>query len=83
MANNTPAAWYHSNRYNAQSACPHCKGIVRHESWCITMDATVGYAYEIVRNPARLSQGDELILHSLGVSWGPNQCTGGCKKEEI
>ena len=31
------AALYHSNRYNAQAACEHCEGIIRHERWCQTL----------------------------------------------
>ncbi len=38
MLPNPTASWYHSNRYNAQAACEHCGGIVRHEKWCITCD---------------------------------------------
>lgn len=81
MSNNSPTVWYHSNRYNAQAECEHCKGIVRHESWCITMDATVAYAYEVVTNPTKLSVGDELMLHALGVKWGENKCQGACRKD--
>lgn len=80
MASNRPVVWFHSNRYHAAAECEHCHGIVRHESWCITMDATVAYAYEIVADPAKLTMGDALILHSLGVIWGENVCRGGCRK---
>jgi hypothetical protein len=80
MAINGSAAWYHSNRYNAEAACEHCKGIVRHEPWCITMAATVAYAYEIVGDPSKLSIGDTLILHSLGVIWEENSCKRNCVK---
>lgn len=80
MASNGPAVWYHTNRYNAEAECEHCKGIVRHEPWCITMDATVAYAYEIVGNPGKISAGDQILLHALGVCWGENQCQGKCKK---
>ena len=80
MASSGPSTWFHSNRYNAAAECEHCHGIVRHDSWCITMDATVSYAYEIVGDPAKLAPGDTLILHSLGVLWGENVCQGRCKK---
>lgn len=70
--------WFHSNRYAAQSACEHCGGIIRHESWCITLDPVVYYAYEIVINPNRLTLADSLILHALGVSWTPMPCSGKC-----
>ena len=78
MSSNGPVTWYHTNRYNAEAACEHCKGIVRHEPWCITVDTTVAYAFEIVNDPTKLTLGDALILHSLGVKWDKNQCA--CKE---
>jgi hypothetical protein len=30
MAQDNPVS-YHSNQYNAQSACQHCEGIINHE----------------------------------------------------
>lgn len=42
------AALYHSNGYNAQAACEHCEGIIRHELWCQTLNPVVCYAYQIV-----------------------------------
>jgi hypothetical protein len=74
MPDDKATAIFHSNRYTAQSACEHCGGIVRHESWCITVDRTVYYAYEIVADSSKLSVGDALILHALGVIWGANHC---------
>ena len=41
------AALYHSNGYNAQAACEHCDGIIRHERWCQTRNPVVGYAYKL------------------------------------
>lgn len=60
---------YHSNRYNAQSGCQHCEGIVHHERWCPTLNPIVNYASEIVLDSDKLAIGDAIILHSLGVSW--------------
>jgi len=75
-----PAAfWYHSNQYNAQSACETCGGIVRHERWCITCDTVVQYAYGAVLDPEKLTLCDRLILHALGVSWEKNRCMGACQ----
>lgn len=71
MPNNSATTWFHSNRYNAQSACEHCGGIIRHEHWCVSVDPAVDYAYQILADPAKLTVGDTLILHSLGVTWGP------------
>lgn len=67
---------YHSNRYNAQEACEHCNGVVRHEKWCITCDALVQYAYGVVIEPDKLTLSDRLILHALGVTWKKNSCPG-------
>lgn len=78
MSSVSPTVWYHSNRYSAESACQHCGGIIRHENWCITMDATVSYAYEVVADPEQLTLQDVLILHSLGVKWEKNPCAGKC-----
>jgi hypothetical protein len=78
MSESVPTFLYHCNRYNAQAACEHCAGVIRHEPWCITRDQLVYYAYQIVADPSTLTLGDSLILHSLGVFWGPKQCKGDC-----
>jgi hypothetical protein len=59
----------HSNQYSADSACGHCDGIIHHEVWCITQNASVQYAYQAVSDPANLNPGDHLILHALGAAW--------------
>ena len=61
--------WSHSNRYSADSACLHCEGVIRHESWCPVENAGVLYAYRAASEPDLLSLGDQLILHALGVAW--------------
>ena len=66
------SAWYHSNGYNAQSACKHCEGIISHERWCPTLNPLVSYAGKLVVSPDALTIGDAIILHSLGVQWGPS-----------
>jgi hypothetical protein len=78
MFANPAASWHHSNQYNAQSACEHCGGIVRHERWCITRDALVQYADSAVAEPETLNLRDRLILHALGVSWIANTCQSAC-----
>jgi hypothetical protein len=83
MSENRATAVFHSNRYTAQSSCEHCAGIIRHECWCITIDHAVYYAYEIVTDPSKLTIGDSLILHSLGVLWGPNACQGNCSLAKL
>jgi hypothetical protein len=79
MSDKSSTIWYHSNRYHAQAACDHCQGIVRHEDWCIRLNPETLYAYQIVVHPSKLSVGDSLILHSLGVAWGEDVCRGNCK----
>jgi hypothetical protein len=82
MFANPAANWHHSNQKHAQSACEHCRGIVRHERWCITCDALVQYAYGAVVDPEKLTLRDRLILHALGVSWVKNQCQGACPSDK-
>jgi hypothetical protein len=74
MSEDVRTIWYYSNRYNEQAACEHCEGIIRHERWCITLNAGVSYACEIVADASKLTVGDVLILHSLGVMWGGKAC---------
>lgn len=75
------AAIFHQNRYCAEASCEHCGGVVRHESWCIIVNSLVYYAYQVVVEPSRLTLFDQLILHSLGVSWEAPSCAGKCKSE--
>jgi hypothetical protein len=79
MSDKLQTSSFHSNRYSADTACEHCEGIIRHEPWCITLDPIVYYAYQIVVDPTKLTPGDSLILHSLGVLWEENACPGKCK----
>jgi hypothetical protein len=59
----------HSNKYSADSACGHCDGVFHHESWCITQNASVQYAYQVISDPSHLSPVDHLILHALRAAW--------------
>jgi hypothetical protein len=43
------AALYHSNGYNAQAACEHCEGIIRHERWCQTFKQILRLAITAAR----------------------------------
>ena len=60
-----------SNQLSADSACGHCDGVIRHEAWCITQNANVQYAHQVVSG--LVSTGDHLILHALGVTWTPKR----------
>lgn len=73
------SAPFHSIRYNAQSACEHWSGVIRHEAWCITVNPVVYDAYEVVLDADKLSMGDVLALHSLGVQWTGKVCPGTCQ----
>ena len=79
MLPSNATTWYHTNRYSAHAACEHCSGVIRHESWCITVNPVVYYAYEAVLDASKLSLGDVLALHSLGVLWTGKACSGNCK----
>lgn len=81
MADDSATIFY-SNRYNAQAACKHCEGVIRHQHWCIALHPAVCYAYQIVADPSKLTMGDALILHSLGVIWGANGCKRNCNTNE-
>ena len=69
MSLSKQTVWQHSNRYSADSACAQCEGVVCHEPWCSSQNATVRYAFEAVLHPDRLTPQDTLILHALGVVW--------------
>ena len=58
-----------SSQFNAELTCGHCDGVTGHEPWCITQNASVQYAYQVITDPAQLSVEDHLILHALGVAW--------------
>ncbi|MGA7765540.1 MAG: hypothetical protein WCA27_04895 [Candidatus Sulfotelmatobacter sp.] len=58
-----------SKQCRAQSACALCEGIFAHESWCASRDPGASYAYQIIVDASRITPGDSLILHSLGVAW--------------
>ncbi len=83
MSDDSGRCVFHSNHYTAQSACEHCQGIIRHERWCITVDRTVYYAYEIITDANKLTVGDAIILHSLGVLWANNKCEGKCNASAL
>lgn len=51
MFANQATKWYHGNQYNAEAACEHSGGVVRHAKWRITCDAAVRYEYAVVLDP--------------------------------
>ena len=58
-----------SNPLPVDLVCAHCAGIASHETWCITCNAIVRYAYAAAMDGGHLTLGDELSLHALGVEW--------------
>jgi len=78
MFPNFAAGLYSNSQSSGQSPCEHCGAVLRHEKWCITCDPAVRYAYDVVRDPNKMTVGDQLILHALGVSWVMNLCQGTC-----
>jgi hypothetical protein len=71
MVKSSSSIWHNSNQYTVEGACDHCGKILQHELWCIALNPFVQYAYEIILDPHKLTIGDAIILHSLGVSWVP------------
>jgi hypothetical protein len=69
-------AVFHSNKYAANTECENCKGIIRHEPWCIAENPNVLYAYEVVLHPNKLSVEDSMRLHGMGSIWDACKCKG-------
>ncbi len=65
MTNPNPNPVFHGN----QNPCSYCRGIFEHEQWCATKETKVRYAYQIATDGSKITLGDALILHSLGVAW--------------
>ena len=59
----------HGNQHPPSSICDHCGGTTTHETWCITCNTIIRYAYGIVLDGRHLNQGDKIILHDLDVEW--------------
>jgi hypothetical protein len=66
MKNANPAK---GSQIKTPSACALCEGTLAHESWCATRDPGASYAYQIIADASKMTPGDSLILHSLGVVW--------------
>ena len=60
---------HRSNQSDVRPSCAYCEGIFEHEVWCATRDPQVAYAYQIVADASKITAGDSLMLHSLGVAW--------------
>ncbi len=69
MPNTSSTTWHHSNPSSMHAVCEHCGNVLQHEAWCITRNTAVRYAFQIILEPSKLTIGDALILHSLGVTW--------------
>jgi hypothetical protein len=60
---------YDSKPSKKQFACALCEGTFSHEAWCASRDPGASYPYQIVVDASKMTMGDTLILHSLGVTW--------------
>jgi hypothetical protein len=69
MSTRPQTALSRTNQPNAGLACDHCAGVTSHETWCVTCNAFVRYAYAALMDGSRLTLGDVLSLHALGVRW--------------
>jgi len=69
MNNSNPASTHNSNSCSAPTPCAFCEGIFQHAAWCASRDPGASYAYQIVVDASKITTGDSLILHSLGVAW--------------
>jgi hypothetical protein len=62
MSESSTKVWFPQQSLHRRVSVRALWGVLRHESWCITVDATVYYAYQIVLDPGKLTAGDALIL---------------------
>ena len=69
-----------TNQLTAGPACDHCAGVTSHETWCISCNALVRYAYGVVLDDGRLTLGDELTLHALGARWTAEPSKGDIRR---
>lgn len=72
---------FRSNQLTTGPVCDHCEGVTSHETWCITCNAIVRYAYGAASNSFRLTLGDELSLHALGVEWSGEASEGDNRRQ--
>jgi hypothetical protein len=70
-----------TNQLTAGPPCDHCEGVTSHETWCITCNAVVRYAYGVVVDSSHLTLGDELSLHALGVRWSAEASKGNIRRQ--
>jgi hypothetical protein len=73
----------HSNQYTLEPACGHCAGIIHHESWCVTQNESVQYAYQAAADSGDLTPGDHFILHALAPRGLPGRCRPGCVNNRV
>ena len=69
MNNTNSGSTCNSNSCSAPSPCAFCEGVFQHAAWCASRDPGASYAYQIVVDASKITPGDSLILHSLGVAW--------------
>ena len=69
MNDTNSASTCNGNSCSVPSPCAFCEGIFQHAAWCVSRDPGASYAYQIVVDASKITPGDSLILHSLGVAW--------------
>ena len=69
MAKSSQVSVRDVNPFFPSTTCECCENSVNHEPWCYTVNPATRYAYQIVLDPAKLTELDRLVLHSLGVIW--------------
>ena len=65
-----------SGQHAEGTICEHCAGVTVHETWCITCNPVVYYAFRVLSDDGYLALGDAIILHALGVNWSDRACRG-------
>jgi hypothetical protein len=58
-----------ANPCDTAASCAVCSGMVHHEPWCVAVNKEIEYAFLLAANPATITEGDQIALHSLGVLW--------------
>lgn len=69
MSTRQPAELARSSQHPEGPICAHCAGVTVHETWCITCNPAVYYAFRVASDCGFLTLGDAIILHALGVDW--------------
>jgi hypothetical protein len=81
MPDNSPTI-FHSNRYHARAAYPHCEGIIWHEPWCITLHPVVLLRLSDCGRPQQIDGRRRPHPPLPGCDLGRKACPGNCKTNQ-